>query len=142
MGTAGSSVPPRLPAQTRRPEAGPWVWALAAAGVLGALVLWRFEPAGQFFFPRCWLYEHTGLQCPGCGGTRALHALLHGEVRTALKLNPLAVAGVGIVAWLGLRWAVGLWTGSPWRNPFASARVLAVLAGLAAGFGVVRNLPW
>lgn len=33
----------------------------------------------------------TGVPCPGCGGTRALLAILHGHFIEALSINPLSV---------------------------------------------------
>ena len=38
--------------------------------------------------PFKWL---TGFPCPGCGGTRVLVALLHGQFIEALSINPLSV---------------------------------------------------
>lgn len=38
--------------------------------------------------PFKWL---TGFPCPGCGGTRVLVALLHGQIIEALNINPLSV---------------------------------------------------
>lgn len=35
----------------------------------------------------CYVYESTGLLCPGCGGQRAVHALLQGNVKEALAFN-------------------------------------------------------
>lgn len=37
----------------------------------------------------CMLYEQTGLFCPACGGTRALEALLRGDLLGALGYNLL-----------------------------------------------------
>lgn len=37
--------------------------------------------------PRCWFNALTGLQCPGCGSQRAIHALLHGRVAEAWHYN-------------------------------------------------------
>jgi hypothetical protein len=33
----------------------------------------------------------TGIPCPGCGGTRAFIALLHGHIWEAITINPLSV---------------------------------------------------
>ncbi len=38
--------------------------------------------------PKCYIYEMTGIYCPGCGGTRSVLALLKGQVWTAFKYNP------------------------------------------------------
>ncbi|HQY63485.1 MAG TPA: DUF2752 domain-containing protein [Polyangiaceae bacterium] len=35
-----------------------------------------------------------GIPCPGCGMTRAVHLLFHGEVWAALRMHPL-VLGLG-----------------------------------------------
>lgn len=36
----------------------------------------------------CILRSMTGLYCPGCGGTRALRFLIHGQVAKSLYYNP------------------------------------------------------
>lgn len=43
---------------------------------------------GSFTFP-CMLRETTGLYCLGCGGQRAFHALLHGNLAIAFQDNLL-----------------------------------------------------
>lgn len=37
----------------------------------------------------CVFHELTGLYCPGCGITRCLFAILHGDLKTAFKYNQL-----------------------------------------------------
>jgi hypothetical protein len=59
--------------------------------VAAALMLFAFDPARSGLFPPCPFHALTGLQCPGCGTLRALHALSHGHVLSALDLNPLAM---------------------------------------------------
>jgi hypothetical protein len=39
----------------------------------------------------CVFQELTGLYCPGCGGTRALKALLKGDVITSILYHPLTL---------------------------------------------------
>lgn len=102
-------------------------------------VLWRNEPAGQVYYPRCYLYMATGLQCPGCGVLRATHALLNGRWQEAWRLNPmwllmLPLAGWGCVA--GLLRSVGVRAWQPWARPW----VVGVVLGLMLAYGVARNL--
>jgi Protein of unknown function (DUF2752) len=72
------------------------VCSLSALAIAGAWVLYTFPPTTSAFYPPCVFRMVTGLECPGCGTTRALHHLLHGRVAEAFQLNPMLFA-VGIV---------------------------------------------
>lgn len=37
----------------------------------------------------CWFKELTGLPCFSCGSTRALAAVLHGDILKSLQINPV-----------------------------------------------------
>ncbi len=76
-----------------------WYWAPTAIGV-GAVVFF-FDPRTHGFYPVCLFHALTGLNCPGCGMTRALYALLHGNLRLALKDNALFVVTLAVLAGLG-----------------------------------------
>jgi hypothetical protein len=41
--------------------------------------------------PSCMIYTVLGLYCPGCGGTRAVSALLHGHFLQSLWYHPLVL---------------------------------------------------
>lgn len=43
----------------------------------------------------------TGLKCPGCGTQRAIHALLHGDVVTALRFNALLPVSIPLLVIYG-----------------------------------------
>src|SRR5277367_1610284 len=89
--------------------AAPFWFAGAVLGVttLGiAAVVFFFNPATHPFYPVCEFHRLTGLNCPGCGMTRALYALLHGNFSTALHDNAPFVAGLIIVPVRGLWLAV------------------------------------
>jgi hypothetical protein len=67
-------------------------WRIASALVLvlaGGWVLYTFPPVTTPYYPRCVFKQVTGYDCPGCGTTRALHALLHGRVADAFHLNAM-----------------------------------------------------
>lgn len=64
------------------------IWICVGAAALVAVpVLWHVDPEQVSWMPRCMVHSLTGWQCPGCGITRALHALLHGEFARALAYN-------------------------------------------------------
>ena len=44
--------------------------------------------------PKCIFYMLTGLECPGCGSQRALHALMHLRVAEAFRHNALLVSAL------------------------------------------------
>ena len=117
---------------------------LVAGGLaLGACVYTALrDPSRQGGFLPCPFHAVTGLWCPGCGMTRGMHALLHGQVRAALGFNLLLVAVVplaiyGWFNWLDLRPAGR-------RLPRLTAvpsQVWTVAVVFAFAFGVARNLP-
>ena len=78
-------------------------WAAPAAIIvcfLGAAgYVWLSNPTsgGAFDTPTCIVKLTTGLDCPGCGGTRAFYYLLHGDLAEALATALRELAG-----WLGL----------------------------------------
>ena len=41
--------------------------------------------------PGCLFRTFTNLECPGCGMTRATHALLHGRIAEAFQFNPVGI---------------------------------------------------
>lgn len=61
--------------------------AIASAAAVFACVLFFFDPMTSAFYPRCPSKLLTGYDCPGCGTTRALHALVHLDFGAALRYN-------------------------------------------------------
>lgn len=110
-----------------------WI-VLAAAGL--AVIVYRLDPHTHAFYPRCVLHAVTGLECPGCGSTRALYLLLHGRLAAAFSMNPLTVLfSPALIA--GVATDRPNLTDRPWLAWAVAATVIL--------FGVVRNTaiyPW
>jgi hypothetical protein len=107
--------------------------------MLAALILFLFNPSDYHFYPVCPLHKTTGLSCPGCGGLRAVHQLLHGHIAEAFCLNPLFVGLLPVGTILAVRWVTARVRKrpAPSFHPFWTWGCLA----LVIVFGIVRNLP-
>ena len=134
--TAG--VPPKLVASRSSASVGLLIGLvmMLAAGA----TLFVFNPVEHAFYPQCYFHQVTGWQCPGCGGLRAMHQLLHGHLLTALHLNVLAVASLPMFGWLLGREFLGGQRGIGTHQFVSTRRVWGGVAVLLV-FWVLRNLP-
>jgi hypothetical protein len=114
--------------------------AAAGAAVAATTYVSLVDPNETGHYPTCPFLALTGEFCPGCGSLRAIHALTHGDVATAVSLNVLTVAGVGLLVVLWARWARRRWRGEP-RTTVAPAWSLYLLLAVVVVFWVARNLP-
>lgn len=124
-------------------------WANRALAVaLGLLVasllafaLYQRGPAG-LGLPGCLFHRLTGLDCPGCGMTRAAHAALHGRWEDAFRFNPVgmilfpaAMMGIGmeLIGWVrGKPLPLRIRIGGAWAWG---------IAGILLGYWICRNIP-
>ena len=143
-GSIRSQVMPEIALRNEQPVIATRLAAAAGAGamVAGSGVVAYFDPTTSGLFPLCPLYALTGFACPGCGLTRAFHALFHGEVLAALDFHALVPMfalffGLGFLSlvYFSLR---GRWLPVNLFHPTA----LWIGFGLLFVFGAVRNLPW
>ena len=136
MAADPADIPPKLPAPTSNPLA-------ITIGVVGVVAvctaLFLFNPAEHTFYPQCFFHQATGLHCPGCGGLRAVHQLLHGHLLAALRMNGLVVLSLPLFAALLGRELAGRRRGIRGR-PFLSGRLVWCLVGALLVFTVLRNL--
>lgn len=115
-------------------------WIALTAMAMGAVVLRAFPPENYGFYPRCPVYTLFHVRCPGCGITRALAALLRGDVVSAWHWNALAVTALPVgLAYVALTYASRSRSGrADW--PTISPWAIGGMVGLALIFGVVRNI--
>jgi hypothetical protein len=125
------STPPKLWFHLDRiPAVHPAIPAAAAVGSVW-LLLFLIDPATQPLLPPCLFHAFTGLYCPGCGATRALHQMANGNLVAALRLNALIVLGLPLGCLLAIRRK---------RHPLP-AWCLRTLFVCIALFGFARNIP-
>lgn len=67
--------------------------------ILFLSIIHIFQINYHFFSLPCLFYKITGLYCPGCGGTRSVHALMDGHLISSIKYNPIVLYGVFIYLW-------------------------------------------
>lgn len=116
---------------TRLPALAALAGALVAFGYVGAV-----DPHEAGHYPACPVLRYTGLLCPGCGGLRGVHALVHGDLAGALAANAVVVLTVALLAG---SWAV--WFARPRLRYQVPRTALWSAAALVVIFTVVRNLP-
>lgn len=110
---------------------------------LGVLVMSFVLPAGGLGVPLCWFKALWGLPCPGCGMTRSLIRVSHGEIGEALYYHPFGPLVWGLVVAL----AAAIFIGEERRRRFGewlderargARRVYLAFVFAFTAFGVVR----
>jgi hypothetical protein len=114
-------------------------WSLLIAG---AAYLFVFEPGKSGFFPPCPFRLLTGLTCPGCGSTRALHQILHGNFEAAFALNPLLMVGIPLMLFAFLRYSVIVMRGGVPRPNALPAPYIYAMFFVILSFWIFRNTPF
>lgn len=95
------------------------------------LLLHRYPPEEYHFWPQCIFYNLTGIHCPGCGNTRALCALMRGDLAGCFAKNALFLPMVLCIIATMISPKLG-------RNRYFSATVAVTVLM----FFILRNLPW
>jgi uncharacterized protein DUF2752 len=116
-------------------------WVAIAAAASGASLLLFFFPPGEYpFYPRCVFHTLTGLQCPGCGGLRAAHQLLHGHWAAAFHCNPFLVSMLPVLILWATAYGTNLATERASVRWFRHPAWLWGWCAAAMAFGIARNL--
>lgn len=114
--------------------------AVPAAAGPAAWYLWSRDPhlPGQWL-PFCPWRRLTGLDCPGCGGTRLAYDLLHGDLAAAWQDNALLLLALPVFAvWYAVWLRHGL-AGRRWRLRLGPRATAVVLGGVVL-WTVGRNV--
>ena len=114
--------------------------AVCAAGACAAIALSNpTEPGG--FLPSCPTKFLFGVTCPGCGSTRMVYSLLHGDLAAAAHYNAVVLVLLPLLVLALATWTAGRWRGRPVRSWQSWRWTPTVLAVVFAVWFVVRNIP-
>lgn len=105
---------------------------LAAAGLTYVGLVDPHRPGS--LFPPCPFHLLTGWYCPGCGGLRMTHDLLHADLPAAATDNLFLLVGLPLML---LWWLSRRRIGRPAFTPVA----LVIAAVSTVAWTVIRNLP-
>ncbi len=110
--------------------------AIVAAAAVIVWIYGAFDPAASRWFPRCLFKAATGLDCPGCGSQRAIHALLCGDIGAAWHANAALILSLPLLIFI----IIGRRSPSLRRIIDSPAFILAIFVALIAWW-IARNLP-
>jgi hypothetical protein len=104
----------------------------SSLAALGLLYLKVWLPMTGLGIP-CVFHELTGLDCPGCGMTRAVLALLELDVNQAIRNNPLLLVIPPLYA--------AYLAAHRKKLRLVSGSLMAIMLAVTVGFGILRNMP-
>ncbi len=112
---------------------------LGLLALAGIAVLRASDSVDSVYFPKCLLHRLTGWYCTGCGATRAVHALVHGDLYRAWTSNQLLVVGMPVLAsvwtWRRVQTALG-------RQPdILAPKWIWLIFIVIIAYGLLRNVP-
>ena len=115
----------------------------AATAAAGLAILYKTDPtSGSSILPKCPFLALTGHWCPGCGATRSLYSLLHGDLASTFTYNSLFAIALPLLLWFGISNAYAFYKGRGQRPLLELSPTGAwVLVGSVILFGVLRNVP-
>lgn len=90
-------------------------------------------------FPPCMFYKFTGIYCPGCGATRAVNALLHGDIMLSLRQNPIIIISLFFAVLLYIEPVVKALCKKDFRSPVRNFKVLTVVLIVWFIYNIIRN---
>lgn len=122
------------------------ILAAIIVAVLSLIVLYRnVNPVGtesSKYMPKCVIKTLTGYDCPSCGSQRALHAMLNGEVKEAILLNPFIFLLLPYLVLLLLTTISKSRLALKIRPYVQNRKVAYIYIGFYFTWWIVRNMRW
>lgn len=114
--------------------------AVITAAVFFVVILFFWDPAVLNYYPPCLFETVTGLLCPGCGGMRGTHQLLHFNFYDAFYLNPLVFVSTPLIFYSIVYFTALLAFKKQLPKIPVNSITIAITSAIILIFWVVRNL--
>lgn len=108
----------------------------------GIYLITVFNPEDVKIFPPCIFYKLTGLYCPGCGMTRATHALFNGEIMKAIDYNPLFFSFSPLFIYMAAVQIKSIITTGKTRAIRLPYWLTVIVVIAVFAFWILRNIPY
>lgn len=116
------------------------LFSFIAAGIILLLYFFYDPRPSKSLFPKCIFHSLTGYHCPGCGTQRAFHAIIHGNIVSALSYNLLFVLLLPVIIYFLLYFIIN---NKRSKAPFIYKKYFAYfILSIVLAFWVLRNLPF
>lgn len=83
-------------------------WCVLALAFVVVTIYYLFFGSKGITLVVCPFHAATGLYCPGCGGTRAVLALIHGRVIQSLICHPFVLYALVVLLWYLISHTIGI----------------------------------
>ena len=87
----------------------------------------------------CLFQMMTVLYCPGCGGTRAVRALLSGHPVLSFLYHPVVPYMASVAVWAAASWILYFATGNRRFRPELDDRIAYAAAGIVILNFIIKN---
>lgn len=125
---------------SRRARLAPPV-GLAVAAAVATLALHFRDPHVEGSWGFCPFKFLTGLDCPGCGGLRAVNNLTDLDFAGAASSNLLFIVAIPFLLALWVIWMRRAWQGKDGPMTFTTPVTTMVLV-VTIAFAIARNTPY
>ena len=98
--------------------------------------IWMLSIAGKL---PCMFREITGLYCPGCGGTRAVKALLKARPLVSFFYHPFVIYTAAVAFWFAVSYMIYWKTKNPKYRLYLEDRYIYVGLGIIGLNFIVKN---
>lgn len=115
------------------------MWLMIGAATV---YLFIFEPGKSGFFLNCPFRMLTGFSCPGCGSTRGLHRLLHGDILGAFQFNPMMFLLLPILLFALVRHTIAVFGNRTFKGNQVNPAFIWMFFVVVMSFWIFRNTPF